>query len=108
VQKTIEREQAAFAIVVRAHDDDRVFDRNDDGDRPDHQRNSAEDFLGCRCRGPAGEQLIHCVKRRCADVAVNDAQRSEGQSGKATTRPMGRASQFRQLFSLARQTSNLS
>jgi hypothetical protein len=55
--------------------------------------------------------LIHGIERRRADIAVNDAQRPESQSGKAATRPMARArNQFRQLLSvcLAWQTSNLS
>jgi hypothetical protein len=63
VQKAVEREQAAFAVVLRAQDKDRVFDRDDDGDRPDHERNAAEDLLGRRCGGPAKEQLIHGVQR---------------------------------------------
>ena len=109
MQKTVEREQAALAVVLRGQDKDGVFDRNDNGDGSDHQRNGAKDLVGRGRAGTAEEQLIHRVKRRRADVAVNDAQCSEGQSGKTTTRPVAR-SRLRHLFGncSARQISTLS
>jgi len=89
VQQTIEREQAAFAIILRAQYQDRVFNRDDDGDRPDHKRNPAEHRIRrWRRAGPAEEQLIHGVERRRPDIAVNDAQRAYGQRGKTAARFM--------------------
>jgi hypothetical protein len=40
------RQDAAFTVVVGAHDQDRVFDRDDDNQRPEDQRDNAEDRLG--------------------------------------------------------------
>ena len=39
-----QRQNAAFAVVVGAHDEDRVFDRDDDDQRPEDQRHA--------CRAP--------------------------------------------------------
>jgi len=41
MQETVEREQAAFALILRAQDEDRILDGDDHSDRPDHQRNAA-------------------------------------------------------------------
>ncbi len=37
-----EREDAAFALVVGAHEQDDVFERDDEDQRPDQQRDDAE------------------------------------------------------------------
>ncbi|MEJ0043675.1 MAG: hypothetical protein WDM81_16285 [Rhizomicrobium sp.] len=82
-----EREHAAFAIVVGAHDEDDVFERHDDDEGPQDQRQRAED------RGVAGQLaaggehgLAHSVERAGADVAEHHAQRAQGEQGIALER----------------------
>ena len=69
-------ENPAFALVVRAHDDDDVLERDDEQQRVDDERQHAEHVLG---RGAdavrAEETLAHGVQRTRADVAVDDAER---------------------------------
>ena len=48
-EKAVEREDAALAVVLRAQDEDGVFDGHDQRDGPDHQRYAAE-HLGRRLR----------------------------------------------------------
>jgi hypothetical protein len=40
------RDQAAFAVVVGAQDQHHVLERHDHGQRPEHQRQDAQDVLG--------------------------------------------------------------
>ena len=89
MQQAVEREHAALAVVLRAQHQDRVFDRDDDGDRPDHQRDAPSTSAGV-CATPAAEKnLVHRVERRRADIAVNDAQRADGQRREAAARARG-------------------
>ena len=48
VQEAVEREHAALAVVLRPEDEEGVFDRDDDRQRPDDERNRAERILGRR------------------------------------------------------------
>jgi hypothetical protein len=71
---------AAFALVVRAHDEGDVLDRHDDHQRPEHQRQDAE-HVGRVDRHRmvrAAEDFLERVKRARADVAVDDAEGGEG------------------------------
>ncbi len=43
-QKRQQRKRAAFAIIVGTQQEQHVFERDDDRQRPDHQRNQADDF----------------------------------------------------------------
>ena len=74
-----ERQRAALAVVVGAEQDDDVFDRHDEDQRPQDQRQDAEDDLA-RHR-PAGgrgrDRFLQRVERARADVAVDDADRAE-------------------------------
>ena len=73
-----QREDAAFALVVGAHDDGDVLDRDDEQQRVDDQRQHAEDVLVRRRHGVRAEEaLAHRVERAGADVAVDDAERRE-------------------------------
>ena len=89
MQQAVEREQAALAVVLRTQDENGVFDGDDDGDRPDHQRDAAQ-HLGRRLRGAgtAEEQRVHGVERRGPDIAVDDAQRADGQRRETAARRM--------------------
>ncbi len=73
-----QREDAALALVVRAHHDRDVFDRDDDEERVQHHREHAEDVLGRnRDAVRAVETLADGVQRAGADVAVHDTERSQ-------------------------------
>ena len=87
MQEAVKREHAAFAVVLRAQNKDRVFKGDNDRDRPDHERYAAQ-HVGGRLRtvGAAEEQLIHRVERRSADIAVHDAERAERQTRKSAVR----------------------
>jgi hypothetical protein len=41
VQKAVERENAAFPVIVRTQDEDRVFQAHDQRERPDRERDAA-------------------------------------------------------------------
>jgi hypothetical protein len=75
-----ERQGAAFALVVRAQDVEQVLDRDDQHQRPDHQRQHAVDVVrGRRHAVRRVEALAERVKRARPDVAVDDTQRTEGE-----------------------------
>ena len=74
-----QRQDAAFAVVVGAHDQDSVFDRDDDDQRPEDQRDDADhgfrrDLSGLACcLGGDAER----VERARADVAEHHAHAGE-------------------------------
>ena len=63
---------------------DHVLERDDDRQRPEHQRQHAVDVVA-RVSGtwPLREHLLQRVQRAGADVAVDDAEGAERQRGKA-------------------------
>ena len=86
-QKAVEGEEPALAIVLRAQNEDGVFDGDNDGDGPDHQRYTTQHVSWRWCAAASAEkQLIHGVKRRRADIAVDNAECANGQRRKASTR----------------------
>ncbi len=87
VQQPVKRKDAALALVLRAQNQQRVFDRDDHRQRPDHQRDAAQHVLR-RPRHAGLENLVHGVKRRGADVAVNDAERAKRQRRQPAARRM--------------------
>ena len=73
-----QRQQAAFAAVVGAHDDRDVFDRDDQHQRPEDQRQRAEDRVVAgivECQ----QRLANGIERRGADVAIDDAEGGDRQ-----------------------------
>ena len=77
IEKREKRHDAALAVIVGAHDENGVFQRDDQDQRPEDQRHDARDGLG-RQR-PAGiGRLLERIKRARADIAVDDAQRGKG------------------------------
>ena len=76
-QQRGEGEDAALAVVVGAHHEHQVLDRDDDDQRPEHDRGHA---VGVGLRDlEVGvlERLPERVQRARADVAVHDPQRAE-------------------------------
>ena len=79
-QERGQREDPAFALVVGAHDDGDVLDGDDDQQRIDDQRQHAEDVrFGGRHGVRAEEALAHRVEWAGPDVAVDDADRGQGE-----------------------------
>ena len=76
-----QREDAAFAVVVGAHDHRDVFDRRRDDERPHDEREHAERDVGRRRPARPVERRLEGVERARADVAVDDAERAERHGG---------------------------
>ena len=72
----------ALAVVVGAHQDHHVFHANDQSERPEDERQHAQnlqavDHAVFSQRG--GGSLSESIERACADVAEDDAERPKGQ-----------------------------
>ncbi len=74
-------QRAAFALVVRPHQEDDVFHGHDHDQGPEDERNQAGDLKLRRNTVLAGvdQGLLHGVQRRRADIAEDDADRADGQ-----------------------------
>ena len=72
-------DDAAFAAVVGAQDQERVFERNDQDQRPQDQRDDAEDRLGRDRSAVCGRsgRFLQRVEGTGTDVAVDDAKRAD-------------------------------
>ena len=77
-QQRRQGENAAFAVVIHTHGEHDVFQRGDDDQRPDDQRQRAEDFRRRLTRSDI-EHGLHCVERAGADVAKHDTEGSQAQ-----------------------------
>jgi hypothetical protein len=83
-QQCRERQDPALAVVVGAHDDGDVLDRDDDQQRVDDERQDAEHvFVGGRHGMRAEEALAQRIQRTGADVAVHDSQGRESKRQRA-------------------------
>ena len=81
-QERHEGEDASLAAVVGLHDEGEVLEDDHQQERPQHQRQDAEDVRRRRWQAVVGaEALLDRVERRGADVAVHDAQRRQPQRG---------------------------
>jgi len=76
-----ERQDPAFAVVVGLHDEEQVLDGDDDDQGPEHEREETEDIrLGDgQLVTVAVKRLPEGVERARPDVAVHDAERTEGE-----------------------------
>src|SRR5689334_21073095 len=76
-----QRQHAAFALVVRTHDDDDVLDRHRQDERPEDEREQPENarrIVRARCF----HRFLEGVQRARADIAVDDTRRADD-GGKA-------------------------
>jgi hypothetical protein len=75
---------AALAAVVGAQHQGHVFQRHDHRQAPEDQGHDAEQVGRSQRQAVGGvEDGLECVQRARADVAVDDADRSQGQRRKA-------------------------
>ena len=73
-----EREDAALALVVGLHQEQHIFRGDDNQQRPNDQRNDADDLGGAeRAAFELTERRLQRVERARADIAENDADRAE-------------------------------
>jgi hypothetical protein len=77
IEKRQQRDNAALAAVVGAHDQDGVFERDDHDQRPEDHRRDANDGFGRDLSGGICG-LLEPIERAGADVAVDDAERRQG------------------------------
>jgi hypothetical protein len=70
-------ENAAFALVVGAHHEADVFQRNHQHKRPEHQGKNPQNIVLREGQVVSAEYLLQGVKRACADVAKDNAERTE-------------------------------
>src|SRR5215217_1554196 len=104
-QERDERENPSLAVVARAHHERHVLHGDHQDQRPEREREHAED-VGLRDRDRVrGERLSDREQRVGADVAVDDAERAEGEDDVAGLVPAP-ASRLRDgsLVALARRS----
>jgi len=90
-RKGQQRENTALALVVGAHDQEDVFDRDDDDQRPENHRQNAEHVFRVERQAMLGvEALAKGVDGACPDIAEHDAERGDAQPGEpgGCIRPM--------------------
>ena len=75
-----QRHDAAFAAVVGAQHESHVFDGNHENQRPEDQRQNAEDVFRRGGDALAGEAFAQGIQRAGADIAVYHAQGGQGQA----------------------------
>ena len=73
-----QRHDAAFAVVLRAHDKQHILGGHDDRQRPEHKGQKAEHRFRVVCAGGL-ETFAEGVDRAGADVAVDNPKRREQQ-----------------------------
>jgi hypothetical protein len=83
--RAIKRHDAALALVVGAQDQCHVLEGDDDDQRPEHQREDAEHVRRRDWHRMVGvaEDFLDGIQRAGADVAIDDAERGEGEDGGA-------------------------
>ena len=82
-------ERAAFAVIVGAEQDQHVFHGDDEDQRPDDERQNAEDHRLGRGLATARRRqhgFAQGIERARADVAVDDADTAERQAPKIAAR----------------------
>ena len=80
--KCSQRQRAAFAVIVGAQQEQHVFERDDDNQGPEDQRQHAEHgrLRDDAVRSAGGQNgFAQRVERARADVAIDDADRAEGE-----------------------------
>ena len=79
-----ERENAAFPAIIRAQNQDQIFDRNDENERPKDEGKHPEDVgLGGRNGVLAVKAFAQGIERARADVAIDDPEAGETEQKEA-------------------------
>ena len=76
-----QRQTAALALVVGTHQEDDVFDRHHEDQRPEHQRDRSQHRqFGLAARTAVTESFTHGVERAGADVAEHHTDGPDDQT----------------------------
>ena len=70
-------QNSTFSVVVYAHRNGNVFDRCDDDQSPDYERQCSQGRRGIWIFAGKQQDGLESVKRACPDVAEDNAQRGE-------------------------------
>ncbi|MHC2522020.1 hypothetical protein ACVMHW_007902 [Bradyrhizobium diazoefficiens] len=108
VEQGQQGDDAAFAAVVRAQDQERIFQRDDQQQRPEDQRGNPQDSVGGHCRAVGGRLggFLQGVERAGADIAIDHPEGAHGHCKRQWIRMMagsdcGRTGQWRPLDGFA-------
>ena len=83
-----QRQDAAFAAVIRPQDKDQIFDGDDEEERPNDERQNAQDVGISRWhRVRPVKTLSQGIERAGANVPVNDAETGDTEQSQATFAP---------------------
>ena len=79
LDEAVEREDSALVVVVRLHGHEHVLHGGYEGERPDDEREGAQDHVGGHGgeAAVAGDDCLEGVHRARADVSVHNAQGDE-------------------------------
>ena len=100
VEKRQQRDDAALAAVVGAHDQDGIFERDDQDQRPEDDGHDAHSGFG-RDRSRCVGGLLEPIEHAGADVAVDDAERRESGSGGQQRAPRRGSAAASTIFSIS-------
>ncbi len=80
-----QRQRPALAVVVGPHQDEDVFQRHNDDQRPEDQRQHADHRVGCHAvhGGRRGRGFAEGVQRAGADIAIHHANATQHQRPEA-------------------------
>ncbi|MCY1290815.1 hypothetical protein D9M70_399770 [compost metagenome] len=83
-QKSEQRQRAALPLVVGAQQEQHVLDRDDNRQRPDHQRDQADNLhVGHAVVGNRAQRFAKGIERAGADIAVDDTDRAKPEDQQA-------------------------
>ena len=77
-------QDAAFAVIVGAHDEQTIFDGNGDDQRPEDQRETAERRLRGKMSAGRSDNRLQRVERARSEIAIDDAERSKRGGGRGS------------------------
>ena len=75
-----QRDDAAFAAIVRAKDQQRIFQRDDEQQGPEDQRGNPQDSVVTECAA-MGSRLggfLQGLERACTDIAIDHPEGAHG------------------------------
>ncbi|MCY1309676.1 hypothetical protein D9M70_597940 [compost metagenome] len=79
-QQRQQRERAALPLIVGAQQKQHIFDRDDDRQRPDHQRDQADDLdIGHAVARDRAQRFAKGIERAGADIAIDDPDGAEAE-----------------------------
>ena len=72
-----QRQDAAFAVVVGAHDEQAIFDGNGNDQRPEDQRQTSERRIRGKMPARRTDDRLQRIERAGSEIAIDDPERGE-------------------------------